>query len=269
MGPRRIRLGILILGRGSNMQALLNACRAQDFPAEIAIVLSNKADAGGLAIARDAGIATAVIDHKQFADKPAFENAMDQVLRNHGVELVCLAGFMRILSAGFIDRWTGRIINIHPSLLPDYKGLDTHARALADGRTESGCTVHYVIPEMDAGPIILQRRVPVVAGDTADSLAARILEQEHLAYPEAVRTVADKLKEEVENIPQKIYQKQTLVFQESIMDHHTPVEVDAEQLKHAEMFWGNFIEVSKYSIIAIALLLVFMAIVFVGMSPGH
>ncbi len=199
MGPRRIKLGILISGRGSNMQAILNACAKSGFPAEIAVVLSNKTDAGGLAVAQNAGVATEIVDHKQYADKTAFENAMDAVLRRHSVELVCLAGFMRILSAGFIDRWADRIINIHPSLLPDYKGLDTHARALADGRAESGCTVHYVIPEMDAGPVILQRRVPILPGDTADSLAARILEQEHLAYPEAVRRVAGKLKEEVEN----------------------------------------------------------------------
>jgi phosphoribosylglycinamide formyltransferase-1 len=189
----RLKLGILISGRGSNMLALAEACRQPDFPAEVAVVVANRLDAAGLAVAAALGITTETVDQKAHAGKPAFEAALDTALRRHDVDLVCLAGFMRILSAEFIAGWDGRILNIHPSLLPDYKGLDTHARALADGRDKGGCTVHYVIPEMDAGPVILQKTVPILPGDTADSLAARVLEQEHAAYPEAVRLVAGTL----------------------------------------------------------------------------
>lgn len=189
----KLRLGILISGRGSNMQALINACKDASFPAEAAVVIANRPDAAGLGIASDRQIANALIDHKTFTSKTAFEGALDEALRRHKIDLICLAGFMRILSADFIERWPKRIINIHPSLLPDYKGLDTHARVLADGCTETGCTVHYVIPETDAGPVILQRRVPVLPGDTPDTLAARVLEEEHKAYPHAVRLVAGNI----------------------------------------------------------------------------
>ena len=175
------------------MQALIEACRDPSFPAQAAVVISNRPDAPGLQRAAEAGIATAVVDHKAFTGKAAFESAIEAELRRHKIDLVCLAGFMRILSADFIRGREGRIINIHPSLLPDYKGLDTHARALADGRTQTGCTVHYVIPEMDAGPAILQKTVPVLPGDTADTLAGRVLAEEHKAYPEAVRIVAESL----------------------------------------------------------------------------
>lgn len=186
-----LNLAILISGRGSNMQALINACRNPDFPARVAVVISNRPDAAGLSTAREAGIATEIVDHMAFADKPSFETALDQTLRGYPVDLICLAGFMRLLSAGFVSLWPDRIINIHPSLLPAYKGLDTHARVLADGVAQSGCSVHFVRPAMDAGPCILQKTVPVLPGDTADELAARILEQEHRAYPEAVRLIAE------------------------------------------------------------------------------
>ncbi len=189
--PKKLRLAILISGRGSNMRALVDACADPDFPARIELVLSNKADAVGLQKAAEAGIDTVIVSNRDYGDKPAFERALDNALRRYDPDLICLAGFMRILSADFIAKWEGRIINIHPSLLPDYKGLDTHARALADGRAVAGCTVHYVIPEMDAGPVIVQREVPILPGDTADSLAERVLEQEHAAYPEAVRIVAE------------------------------------------------------------------------------
>ncbi len=193
MAAVKINLGVLISGRGSNLQALIDACKQPDFPARIAVVISNISEATGLERAMKAGIPVAVVSHKNHQDKEAFEDAIHTALKAHGAELICLAGFMRILTKRFIDRWPERLINIHPSLLPDYKGIHTHERVLRDGKTETGCTVHYVVPEMDSGPIIIQRRAPVLAGDTADTLAARVLEQEHIAYPEAVRLVANKL----------------------------------------------------------------------------
>ena len=172
----------------------MRACAAADFPAEIAVVISNRPDAGGLAVAQAAGIKTAVVDHKKFQGRPAFEAALQETIMQHApIDLVCLAGFMRILTADFVNQWTDRMLNIHPSLLPDYKGLDTYARAINDGKAEAGCTVHYVIPEMDDGPVIVQKRVPILPGDTPDSLAARILVEEHKAYPEAVRIAAERI----------------------------------------------------------------------------
>lgn len=191
-GVKALKLGVLISGRGSNLQALIDACAAPDFPAEIALVLSNKADAFGLERAAKAGVPTAVINHRDFpGDKRAFEGAMDEALRAAGVELVCLAGFMRLLSPWFVEAWHDRLINIHPSLLPSFKGLDTHERALAAGVRFHGCTVHYVRPEMDEGPIIVQAAVPVLPGDDAHALGDRVLEQEHRIYPHAVRLIAE------------------------------------------------------------------------------
>lgn len=190
---RKIKLGILISGRGSNMESLIRACDDPDYPAKIGVVLSNKPDAPGLDKARALAIAACAIDQKSYTDRSEFENELHKALMNHHVDLICLAGFMRILSPGFVHKWTDRILNIHPSLLPAYPGLDTHARALADGQRESGCTVHLVTPELDSGPVILQRAVPILRHDTSDTLAARILEQEHLVYPEAVRITAENL----------------------------------------------------------------------------
>ena len=191
---KKLRLAVLISGRGSNMEALIKSCAQADFPAEIAVVIANRPDAGGIEKAQAAGLKTAIIDHKQFSNRQAFEEVLQRTILEHGgIDLVCLAGFMRVLTPWFVDQWPERMLNIHPSLLPDYKGLDTHARALADGRTEAGCTVHYVVPEMDDGPVIVQRRVPILPGDTPDMLAARILVEEHQAYPEAVRIVASRL----------------------------------------------------------------------------
>ncbi len=188
----RKRVAILISGRGSNMVALIEAAKAADFPAEIAMVLSNKADAGGLVRAQASGIATEIVEHKPFGkDREAFDRAVQAKLEAHRIELVCLAGFLRILSPWFVSQWTGRMINIHPSLLPAFKGLHTHERALAEGATRHGATVHFVVPELDAGPIILQDSVPVLAGDTPDTLAARVLEIEHRIYPQALRMVAE------------------------------------------------------------------------------
>ncbi len=172
------------------MTALIAAAKDTAYPAEIALVLSNRPDAGGLQRAAADGIATAVVDHKAHPDREAFEREVDAVLTAHRIDIVCLAGFMRILTPWFITRWEGRLINIHPSLLPDYKGLHTHARALADRVPRHGCTVHFVVPELDAGPTIAQASVPVLPGDDEATLAARVLEQEHRVYPAALADVA-------------------------------------------------------------------------------
>lgn len=191
MSQARRRCAILISGRGSNMVALAEAALAPDYPAMIALVLSNVPDAGGLARAQALGVPVATIDHKPFGkDREAFERALDERLRVEQVELVALAGFMRILTPWFVRRWEGRMINIHPSLLPDFKGTHTHRRALEAGVAEHGCSVHFVVPELDAGPVIAQARVPVLPGDDEDSLAARVLEQELVLYPAALATVA-------------------------------------------------------------------------------
>lgn len=188
---RKLRLGVLISGRGSNFRALLDATRQPDFPAEIVCVISNKGHAGGLDYARAAGIPAIVIPHTGFSSREAFDITIDNQLRRHEVDLVCLAGFMRVLSPEFINRWPDRILNIHPSLLPAFRGLHTHEKTLAAGCKIAGCTVHIVRPELDEGPIIAQAAVPVLEGDTPDTLAARILEQEHRIYPEAVRLIAE------------------------------------------------------------------------------
>jgi len=187
----RLKLGVLISGRGSNMAALLRATAEPGFPAEIVLVIANRADAGGLETAQAAGIATAVIDHQAFSGREPFEAAMDIALDAAGVELVCLAGFMRLLTASFVERRLGRMINIHPSLLPAFKGLHVQRQALAAGVRIAGCTVHFVTPDMDSGPILVQAAVPVLPGDDEDSLAARILKAEHRCYPQAVRLIAE------------------------------------------------------------------------------
>lgn len=185
------RVAILISGRGSNMAALIEAAKAPGYPAEIALVLSNKAEAGGLAVAAANGIQTAVIEHKPFGrDRAAFDAAMQAVLDENRIEIVCLAGFMRLLTPEFCAHWVGRMINIHPALLPAFKGLDTHARAIEAGVKLHGCTTHFVTPGMDEGQIIGQAAVPVLDDDTEASLAARVLAEEHRLYPEALRLLA-------------------------------------------------------------------------------
>jgi phosphoribosylglycinamide formyltransferase-1 len=185
------RVAILISGRGSNMAALVNAAAASDFPAEISLVISNKADAPGLDKARAAGIKTLVIESKPFGkDRAGFEKVLQAALDQHGIELICLGGFMRLFTPEFTQAWYGRMLNIHPSLLPSFPGLDPHGQALRAGVKLSGATVHFVIPATDAGPIVMQGAVPVSDNDTADTLSERILEVEHRIYPEALRLLA-------------------------------------------------------------------------------
>jgi phosphoribosylglycinamide formyltransferase-1 len=187
---RRLRTAILISGRGSNMDALIDAARAPDFPAEIALVVSNRPDAPGLVKAKASGVATSAVDHKIYAGREEFERSLQVVLETYRIEFLCLAGFLRMLTPWFIAQWKGRILNIHPALLPSYKGLHTHERALADGVKIHGCTVHFVVPEMDEGPIVAQAAVPVLDSDTPETLGARVLAQEHAIYPMALRLVA-------------------------------------------------------------------------------
>lgn len=190
---RKARTAILISGRGSNMMALVEAMRDPGYPAEAACVVSNRADAKGLEFASALFIPTKVIDHKAFPSRQDFEAALDAYLRRQGVEVIALAGFMRVLTAGFIAHWEGRMINIHPSLLPAYKGLHTHERALADGAKVHGCSVHLVTPELDGGPVLLQAEVPVLAGDTPDTLSQRVLKEEHRIYPQALAMLASRI----------------------------------------------------------------------------
>jgi phosphoribosylglycinamide formyltransferase-1 len=189
MAARR-RTAVLISGRGSNLRALIEACARPDASAEIVLVISNRAAAAGLRHARDCGIATEMIPHGAFATQVGFENAVDRTLHEHGIAVVCLAGFMRVLSPWFVERWRDRLLNIHPSLLPAFRGLDTHGRVLAAGVRFTGCTVHMVRAEVDDGPIVVQAVVPVRQDDAEDSLAARVLEAEHRCYPMALELVA-------------------------------------------------------------------------------
>jgi formyltetrahydrofolate-dependent phosphoribosylglycinamide formyltransferase len=185
------RTAVLISGRGSNMAALVAAAAAPDYPAEIVLVVSNRPDAAGLATAAAHGIATMAIDHRPYgADRAAHEAAVDAALRAHGVEIVCLAGYLRLLSPFLVSRWSGRMLNIHPSLLPAYKGLHTHERVLAAGETRHGCSVHLVTEDLDSGPVLAQAEVPVLPGDTPEVLAARVLAAEHDLYPRALAAFA-------------------------------------------------------------------------------
>lgn len=188
----RKRVAILISGRGSNMAALIEAAQNPDYPAEIVLVMSNRPDAGGLATARAAGIETAVVDHTAYGkDRAAFDAGLHAMLTQHDIAIVCLAGFMRLLTADFVTQWKGRMLNIHPALLPSFKGTDTHARALEAGVKIHGATVHFVVPEMDSGPIIAQGAVPVHDDDTEATLGARVLAVEHRIYPMALKLVAE------------------------------------------------------------------------------
>lgn len=187
------KTGVLISGGGSNLQALIDACRAPDFPAEISVVISNRDDAYGINRARETNIPCHVIPHTNHATREAFDEAVHLLLQRHNVEIVCLAGFMRLLSPWFVRQWRGRLLNIHPSLLPEFKGVHAVRDALAAGVKETGCTVHQVTEEMDSGPVLAQARVTVLPGDTEATLHERIREQEHQVYPAALRALAEKI----------------------------------------------------------------------------
>lgn len=197
---KKIKVAVLISGRGSNMQAILRACENPDFPAEVVLVLSNKLDAEGLKFAREKGIKTTIVSHKDFASheiskeqaRENFDKKVSEEIEKSGAEIICLAGFMRLLSSWFVQRWLDRLINIHPSLLPEFKGADAVGDAIKAGAKKSGCTVHFVREEMDSGPIILQAEVVVAASDTKEILAAKILAEEHRIYPAALRIVCEK-----------------------------------------------------------------------------
>jgi phosphoribosylglycinamide formyltransferase-1 len=189
---QRKRVAVLISGRGSNMAALIEAAKDNAFPAEIALVLSNRPDAGGLLVAQSESIATDVVDHVHFGkDRAAFDAAVQAVLEKHRIDIVCLAGFMRLLTPGFVAQWPQRMLNIHPSLLPAFKGLDTHKRAIEAGAKVHGATVHFVVAELDSGPIVTQAAVAVLEGDTEEMLAARVLKVEHRIYPLALKLLAE------------------------------------------------------------------------------
>ena len=188
----KLRLGVMISGGGTNLQCLIDACANPDYPAEITVVISNRPLVKGLERASKAGIDAITIDHKDFDDRDAFEESINACLKEHKVQLICLAGFMRILNTSFVNRWKDRMVNVHPSLLPSYKGLHTHARAIEDGVRFAGCTLHYVRPDLDNGPIIMQSVVPVDIDETEESLAAKILPYEHKMYPQAVRLIAER-----------------------------------------------------------------------------
>ena len=190
---RPVRVAILFSARGSNMQNLAHHLAKPSVGGEFVLAITNRPTAGGIEFCKTQGVPCAVIDHKNYEARASFEAEMQKALDEARVDLICAAGFMRLLTADFVTRWHDRIINIHPSLLPAYKGLDTHARVLADGGKEHGCSVHYMRAEMDDGPVIVQRRVPVKAGDTPDKLAARVLKQEHIAYPEALDIIIKRL----------------------------------------------------------------------------
>lgn len=187
----RVRVAVLISGRGSNLQSLIDAAKAPDYPAQIALVVSNKENAAGLCVAQNAGIATRVIPHQNYASREEFDRAIDAALREARIDLVAEAGFMRIHSEWFAKTWEGKLLNIHPSLLPLFPGIRVHQQALDAGVKESGCTVHFIVPELDSGPIVAQAPVPVLPGDTAEMLAARILIEEHRIYPQALKLVAE------------------------------------------------------------------------------
>lgn len=193
----RIKTAVLISGNGSNLQALLDAARTPDYPADITLVISNKDDAFGLTRAENAGVPTAVIPHGNYPDRESFDRVMDAALKSHGIELVVMAGFMRILSDWFVEEWHGRLINIHPSLLPKYKGMHTHQRAIDAGDKEHGATVHWVTPELDSGEIILQESLTIMPDDTAETLKERVHLLEHQLYPAALHGVAVSLRHDL------------------------------------------------------------------------
>ena len=209
-----LKVAVLISGRGSNLQALIDACAEANYPAQIVLVVSNQDGAKGLERAEGAGIPTEIVRHQDYANRAEFDGALDRAIRAHDANFICLAGFMRLLSGDFVEAWRDRMINIHPSLLPAFRGLDTHTRALAAGARFSGCTVHFVRSEVDAGPIIVQASVPVHPTDTPETLATRVLAMEHRCYPLALRWIAEgrvSLEDEIVRIAGVIVPKKNLI----------------------------------------------------------
>lgn len=263
----KLRVAVLISGRGSNLQALIDACAQPDFPAEIAVVVSNSPEAQGLARAADAGLPAMIVDHTYFkGDKPAFENALATIIEQHNADIVALAGFMRILGPDFLGRFKDKVINIHPSLLPAYKGLNTHAAVLAAGEKLHGCSVHLVTAEMDEGPVIARREVKVKRGDTSETLAARVLAEEHILYPEVIRKIANgdvviregRIEEQASIRHHEDIKKES----EASMDQHhatSHVVADPAAVQRARDMWHGFTTTSLFAGGAIAVVLVLMA----------
>jgi phosphoribosylglycinamide formyltransferase-1 len=274
----RLNVAVLISGRGSNLQSIIDACANPDFPASVKVVLSNEPDAYGLERATQAGIPTEIVPHKAHPSRKEFEEAMQAVLAKYDIDLICLAGFMRVLTSDFVAKWEGRMLNIHPSLLPAYPGLHTHERVLANHEKESGCTIHFVTPGLDEGPTLLQKRVPVLQNDTAETLAARVLEQEHIAYPEAIRLLAlgkvhySKEQVEVDDVEPYAPPRTNEIAAPAdhthkskeipSMDHHNPssTHIDPAAIAQAKATWSLFAEMMKYSVIGSAGILTLMAL---------
>jgi len=268
----KLRLAVLISGRGSNLQALIDACRDPAFPAEIAVVISNVPTAGGLERAASAGIPAMIVDHTYFrGDKKGFENSLTETIEQFGVDLVCLAGFMRILSDNFLKKFKDRVINIHPSLLPKHKGLDTHLKALDAGDADHGCTVHVATRDMDSGDIVLQRKVRVLPDDTADTLAARVLAEEHIAYPDAVRHIAEK-RIVIRNgkvtgpaaptraRPDKARKAEKTVSHDATHHAAHPIHATPEAIARSHQMWNAFTKGSIYAGGAVVLVLVLLGV---------
>lgn len=272
--PKKLNLAIFISGNGSIMDAIIRACADPAFPARVNVVISNRPDAGGLAKAKAQRIPAIVVDHRHYGDRAAFEDALQKTLDCYPVDMTCLAGFMRVLGDGFVNRWTGRMINTHPSLLPRHKGLygiHVHEAVLTAGDSESGCTIHFVVPEVDGGPVVLQKKVPVLEGDTPQSLAARVLEQEHPAYPEAIALLARHrvafrpiAPAPLEIAPDLACSRDSKEELHAMSDHHhsaAPVDVDPKALQEACAMWGSFTKFTKYAIIGTIIVLVLLALV--------
>lgn len=290
---KKINLAVLISGRGSNLQSIIDACADENFPAKISLVISNEPDAYGLERAKAAGIATATIPHKAYPSRKEFEVALQEKLSEYPVDLICLAGFMRVLTSEFVARWDGKMLNIHPSLLPAYTGLHTHERVLAAKEKESGCTIHFVTPGLDEGPTLIQKRVAVMPTDTPETLAARILVEEHIAYPEAIRLIAlGKVKYGKDHVeigavdpyippqpkpapvteppapmtvapgPAKVQQPIVKPQEKAPMDHHSAPagDIDPAAIAHSQATFLEFAKAAKYLVIGVTALLILMAI---------
>lgn len=269
-----LRLAVLISGRGSNLQALIDACKTPGFPARIAVVISNTPDAPGLERAAAAGIPAMIVDHTYFkGNKDGFENTIADIAEGHGANFVALAGFMRILGPTFLGRFKDRVINIHPSLLPKHKGLNVHEAVLKAGDTQSGCSVHVVTTGMDEGEVIAQTAVPVKPGDTAQTLAARILIEEHALYPAVIRQIAEglvKIRDGHVERPGKVAQNSSVKKEpeKPSMSHDhvhssTPSVADPEAIKHSQLMWHNFTRATTLAGGLIAVALILMAIFLV------